>query len=787
MKDLPIAFKTMGNYKQFHCYYVTPCPKRAGKMIKMPCDLRGKNATSEFYANGMAYFDEAARAAEKLGKNYGVGFHFTENDPFFFLDLDDCYDPKTDRWTALATECLKTFEGAAVEMSTSGKGIHIFGSYKTIPDHGCHPSAERELYHTGRFVALTGIGARGFSGLDFTDILPAFINKYFPSTASGSKLDDDWWTDHPINADYGIQDNEKLVEKALKSKSKTGKPSFSELWSRNADVLSRAYPPDPSSKSEYGESGADAALAQHLAYWTANNAEQMKELMLASGLYREKYDRADYLPRTIKAACEKQTEWYSKKSRTTPATPSSDEEHVVPGKTKGYLTVQEMKDLFKDCVFISSEKGIFYSDGEVYGKEAFEQKFANRRFPLDEEYKKWTDSAWIAFKTSLAFENREVHVTMFDPKLKFGEIIKLDKKLAINKYYPQSIRIAEGDPAPFLDLMSKLFPDENDRKIVTSYMAAVVQYPGVKFNWCPYIQSIEGTGKSALSVFLAYAVGTNYVHKLTVENLKDSFNGYAADSILIVMDELNVPGNETILLEKLKSLITEEYAPVRKMYKDSVTIPVFFNVFATGNNKSGIRKTNSERRFAVFFCPQQQYEDLAKWGMTREYFIKLFDWAKGVLGTPSHNHGKAIVANYLLNYDLSAVPAEYNPANGGRAPSTTSEVEAIEYSLSVTEQEILDVIEEGVTYGFKGNFVSAVSLKRLLKEHGKGGIIGPSRQKEIMQRLGYVPHPCSEDSRTTRKMTDGSKPKIYVKSGTEAHAIRTASEMTEAYVTAQND
>ena len=64
----------------------------------------------------------------------------------------------------------QAFAGAAVEVSQSGRGLHIFGT-GTIPPHACKNIEQgMELYHEGRFVLLSGNQASGNAASDHSDI-----------------------------------------------------------------------------------------------------------------------------------------------------------------------------------------------------------------------------------------------------------------------------------------------------------------------------------------------------------------------------------------------------------------------------------------------------------------------------------------------------------------------------------------------------------------------------------------------------------------------------------------
>jgi len=238
-----------------------------------------------------------------------IGFLFTASDPFFFVDIDDCLTPAG--WSPLALEVLSMLPGAAVEVSQSGTGLHIIGSGK-CPAHACKNIASGlELYTEGRFVALTDLNTIGHASLDMSAYLPALVNKYFtPRVAATGKE----WTTEPCKEWAGSTDDAELIAKAMATQSAGGvfgsKCSFADLWGAKEAALAASYPATDGLRA-YDGSSADMALAQHLAFWAGKNCERIKALMLKSALVREKWDREDYLYRTIVNACSLQTVVYS--------------------------------------------------------------------------------------------------------------------------------------------------------------------------------------------------------------------------------------------------------------------------------------------------------------------------------------------------------------------------------------------------------------------------------------------------------------------------------------------
>jgi hypothetical protein len=302
-------------YRQFIIYRLVP--KANGKADKLPCDYRTGKVAS---AHDPAIWTDSATAeatAAAWGGEWGVGFVFTESDPFFFLDIDSCLVDGA--WSPLATGLCGALSGCAVEVSASGTGLHIFGSGKP-PVHGCR-NAELglEFYSSGRFVALTGAGAVGNCLADASAVLPALVAQYFPPDVS--TLSDVGWTSGPVPEWNGPKDDAALLMKAMRpspTSAFTGKAGFADLWTANEAALSKSYP-DAGGRS-YDASAADAALAQHLAFWTGRDGERIERLMRQSALCRDKWDsHTTYLREfTIQGAVDRQESVFGDRATSAP-------------------------------------------------------------------------------------------------------------------------------------------------------------------------------------------------------------------------------------------------------------------------------------------------------------------------------------------------------------------------------------------------------------------------------------------------------------------------------------
>jgi primase-polymerase (primpol)-like protein len=145
LKDPLKAFTA---YTQFIVYKLAPSKNRPGKNEKFPVNYANPHGKYVNCLDSTFWTDQetAINAATKAGPEFGVGFVFTSQDPFWCLDIDDCLEPCGTRWSALAIELMAKLKGAAIEISSSRKGLHIFGK-GIAPSHKCkNKTLKIELY-----------------------------------------------------------------------------------------------------------------------------------------------------------------------------------------------------------------------------------------------------------------------------------------------------------------------------------------------------------------------------------------------------------------------------------------------------------------------------------------------------------------------------------------------------------------------------------------------------------------------------------------------------------------
>lgn len=232
----------------------------------------------------------------------GVGFAFTAEDPFFFVDIDDCYSPAT-RWSPIAVELCQRLSGAFMEASVSGTGLHIIGMGKRPEGYMVKSPIGFDVYEWGRWVALTGNSAQGDASFDHSVEINRIVTSYMRPKETVTAAE---WSAGPVPEWSGYSDDEELIAAARRSKSVAGtfagKATFDDLWSCNAEALAVSYPHD-ATPDTFDHSAADAALCQHLAFWTGKDCERIDRLFRLSALFRDKWnDRQQYREDTINGA-----------------------------------------------------------------------------------------------------------------------------------------------------------------------------------------------------------------------------------------------------------------------------------------------------------------------------------------------------------------------------------------------------------------------------------------------------------------------------------------------------
>lgn len=631
----------------------------------------------------------------------GVGFLFTATDPFFFVDIDDCVDGGD--WSPLAKELLTTFAGCAVEVSLSGRGLHIFGTGEWSADRKCK-SEGFDIYTQGRFVALTGTHASGDAAhRPAPDVIARVLDTYLTRAevcTSGG------WTTEPVEG-YAHLDDDELLAKAMRSGGAGavfgGRATFADLWHADLDALGRHYPDDHGARP-YDASAADAALAQHLAFWTGRNCERVRDLMQRSDLARDKWERADYLTRTIEGAVARQVEVY--RGRSEPE-PTSEAPHTP---------IMTVEDMTAQLVYIAAQDAV----GHVHTKTVRKRMSAQNEYAAS--YHTYIDRDTRAEKTTPAF------------KAWLGQPHRLTAETAT--WWPGASDLcapAEGHglafntwrglpplPAPAdWQERAQLFVEHVKWLCgeawlpFVQWLAHIVQNPAELPHTCYlHVTPTTGTGRNWVAEVLHGVLPTYVALSVDIAAILDGkFNGRLSQRLVAVVDETREGAGEKRFsrAERLKTEINRSTRLIDTKYGVQVVERNCMRWLMFSNNFDALPFENSDRRIIVVSNPTER--------RSSEYYAELYDAARDPLFIGS-------VRRYLESVDISS----FNPFEP--APMT----EAKRKSLDALRSPVDEALEE-----FKAEWPGAIVGRSQLLRLAGIGADGERQLKHALDRAGLVP------------------------------------------------
>lgn len=224
----------------------------------------------------------------------GIGFTLTDSVGITCIDLDDCRDLNTGEIDQEAWEMIRRFN-TYTEISTSGTGIHIFLRGRKPGEKAQNRERGVEIYNWGRYMAMTGRALHefGYHVQSRQEPLDELYRSLFPAEEPASRQTPDHAPLPPL-VPCQLSDLE-IIERATSARNGA---DFHALWC--GDI------------SRYGgdRSAADMALASRLAFYCGPDLDRIASLMRQSGLRRDKYQRPDYLPRTIANVLRGSREFY---------------------------------------------------------------------------------------------------------------------------------------------------------------------------------------------------------------------------------------------------------------------------------------------------------------------------------------------------------------------------------------------------------------------------------------------------------------------------------------------
>ena len=246
------------------------------------------------------------------------------------IDIDHCLDADGNL-NDVATAVLGAFKDCYFEVSPSGTGLRGFFrlsqdfEYDTAVYYTKNSRYGLEIYlpgYTSRFVTVTGNTYREGNVSSDMDALQLILDTFMLRAVSSDSVDTSN-TDRPQMPHSFLSDEQVLAKAYASANGALFKDLYEGNWQEHADK----YP---------SQSEADMAFAAMLAFWCGCDFEQMNRIFESSGLYREKWDRAQsgstYGAITLENAIKRCTETYC-------PTASAAEDFAVLDDGKDYVNL----------------------------------------------------------------------------------------------------------------------------------------------------------------------------------------------------------------------------------------------------------------------------------------------------------------------------------------------------------------------------------------------------------------------------------------------------------------
>ncbi len=531
---------------------------RGGRLTKVPYQPNGFKAES---TNPATWSDcQTAMSAYLHDSSFdGIGFVFTENDPYVGIDLDKCRDPATGDVEPWASKILNDID-TYTELSPSGKGFHLIGKAK-LPAKGRRKN-RIEMYESGRYFTVTGDQyedtATGVNDIQ-ADLSTLHAN-VFGATSKPSKSANPSASKvvklvaMPV-AVAPLAEDQVVVDAILvSSDAATFKQFMAGSWA------SMGYP---------SQSEGDLALAGLLARHCGAHPDQIDRMFRSTGMMRDKWDEQrgtnTYGEMTIAKALE--------------GTSASDPANAFMAQMNLRFAVVKNGNQVRILEEIAGGK-----DFRLYSKTDFDLITTNLPYP---EKTKSAASAWLRNP-----QRREYDGVVFAPgKPSPGNY---------NLWRGFTVQPVAGNCSLFWQLVEDAICAGSTIlcEYVRRYFAHMVQKPWERPEVALVMRGGQGVGKNTFVDMMGSLLPRHFCEVSCVDQLTGRFNAHMRNAILIHANEATWGGNRGES-GKLKAMITDATIPIEMKGIDILHIDNYMRLVVSSNNAWPVPVEADDRRFLL--------------------------------------------------------------------------------------------------------------------------------------------------------------------------------------------
>jgi Family of unknown function (DUF5906) len=644
-----------------------------------------------FYNLGGGDLTQAAAEAiaeykSRMTPGNALGYYFTADSQRFFYDLDGCRNPETGELTEKAYEAIALFRpvGAYMEVSPSGTGIHIVGSY--IGERPAHETLNDEfgleLYTGDRGMAIgTPYEGTGSPDADCTLVLQCLIGLYFPKRTVERPS-----VDLSTMGDLSAPDIEAGLEYLSSACSEFER---AELWNNGMTKFFFTV----------GTLVARGVLSEEGAWAKVCEVPKLKTY-----LSEAEWTVTNNWARGIRDSSDKP--WVSPGDRAqaagfgdAPLPPGASLTPVVtlapaltvPSGSPDELTPEDFWAHLPSHSYINRRTREHFSVDAVNGHL---RRFTDR---LGMKPAQWLDIYHATQQMSWQPGHPEIIEGTIADK---GHLRPDPKGRVYNLYRPSEAVASEADSSPWVNHVRLLYPGDADH--LMKWFAYRIQNPGDKINHALVIGGAQGIGKDLMLEPLRYGVGK---HNLADVNPGDLFKDFTTwvESTLVIINEARDLGDidRYKFYESAKRFIaaSPDTLPCNKKYLASYDVPNVMGVIFTSNHKvSGLYIDPDDRRHYVAWSSAEK--------QPAAYFDRLWTWMH-------EEGGKQAALGFLQRLNIGEWNAKEPPPKteawhqivaANSNPEETTLSDALEGIQIATVKEIVATVQ------FRGHLDLAMAL-----------------------------------------------------------------------------
>lgn len=380
-----------------------------------------------------------------------------------------------------------------------------------------------------------------------------------------------------------------------------------------------------------------------------------------------------------------------------------DEKRKEPKWTKGLCFVTVPKEFYRPLT------------GEKYKIDSFDLKYGRKLLPTAKELaaagipvNEATLSKPIISPTEYVLNYLKIPVFYdyaYAPQSPTEMLFVHEKRSYVNTYSPTYPEPDAGHAtqagAMFQRHLGNLIAEPDYQRVLTDFMAYLVQHPGKKIRWAVLVQGVEGAGKTYLAEVMKAVLGKRHVKTVDGTTITSGWNEWTFGYQMVVIEEVRVVGtNRHDIMNRLKPWITNEDIPINEKFRSSRDAANITNYMLFSNAHDALSISPGDRRYFVIKSPLQEKSQVLALG--KNYFAELFDFLNAHPGA---------MRSWLMDWPISE---DFAP--NSQAPRTKYTQELIEDSASELTACVRRLMLEGDHPLVQYDIVSSSALMDLVRE-----------------------------------------------------------------------